>query len=730
MKFFSNKPLSMKIPMIITAMAMLGLATSSTFNLVELSRTLNHAEGERLQALMESRKASIENYLESIQEDLSATAKSPYVREALLQYKQAWYTFGGNPEQDLQQFYIHDNPNPVGKRENLDYANDGSDYSAAHKRYHGWFRHFLNLKGYYDIFLFDMDGNLLYTVFKEADFATNLNTGKYKDTDLGNAYRAAAQSDDPEAQHFFDFKPYAPSNGQPASFIAQSVVSESGSKLGVLVFQMPVERINKVMHVSSGLGDTGDTYLVGEDHLLRSDSRLSKESTILKQKKDNEAVDFALEGKSGQTMVEEEDGNRYMVAYGPMELLGTQYAVIAEKSEKEIWEPIYEQIVSVIFGLFFNALFITVMGIFVARTISRPISSMAEAMANLAKENYDVSVPGIERKDEIGRMAASVQVFKENGLEGKNLRERQVENERRAEEDKKRMMNELANSFDAKVGGAIKSLSMAAEKLQGAAKGMENTARETENASSSVASASEQTSANAATVASATEEMTASAREISKQISDVATKANMAANSANSTSRKVDELNKLVANIGEVVVAIKDIAEQTNLLALNATIEAARAGEAGKGFAVVADEVKKLASETAKKTEEIETRITEIQQATQDSVEAMQHIIRNIADIDSASTGTAGAVEEQNSVIAEISRNISEVSDAARQVASIIANVQSAANDTGQASQMLNVSAGEIADLSSNLEASVRDFLSQIRDDRGGSGIKVAQAAE
>jgi methyl-accepting chemotaxis protein len=229
-------------------------------------------------------------------------------------------------------------------------------------------------------------------------------------------------------------------------------------------------------------------------------------------------------------------------------------------------------------------------------------------------------------------------------------------------------------------------------------------------------------------VASATEEMTASAHEISKQVSDVALKANQASASANSTSQKVDELKGLVSNIGEVVTAIKGIAEQTNLLALNATIEAARAGEAGKGFAVVADEVKKLANETARKTEEIENRISQIQGATQASVQAMQEIIRNISDIDSASTGTASAVEEQNSVISEITRNITEVSDAARQVASVIGNVQMAANETGEASQMLSVSAAEISDLSFSLQNAVKAFLDKIRADNAGGEAANANA--
>jgi len=276
----------------------------------------------------------------------------------------------------------------------------------------------------------------------------------------------------------------------------------------------------------------------------------------------------------------------------------------------------------------------------------------------------------------------------------------------------------VADVFDERVGGTIRSLAAAAEKLQDASLNMESTAAQTESSSNSVASAAEETSANVSTVSAATEEMTASAHEISTQISSVAAKSNLAATSAQSTSQKVNELNQLVENIGEVVVAIKGIAEQTNLLALNATIEAARAGDAGKGFAVVADEVKKLANETGQKTEEIEGRITEIQSATQASVAAMQEIISNISEIDQASAGTASAVEEQNSVIAEITRSISEVAEASQQVASEISSVQLASGETGQASQMLKISADDIAGLSDNLEQAVGSFLAQVRGEQ------------
>ncbi len=364
------------------------------------------------------------------------------------------------------------------------------------------------------------------------------------------------------------------------------------------------------------------------------------------------------------------------------------------------------------------SLLLAAIGFLVMRNgVVKPLLQMAKSMTELSSGNLDIDIPAAHKKDEVGQMAKALIVFKDNAIESKRMVAEQDRIKQQAEKDKKQFMYELADRFDSQVGGSIQSLSAAAEKLQDASKEMEVTARTTQEASGSVAAASEETSANASTVASATEEMTASAHEISDQVSNVAKKASEASDSANRTSQQVNDLNTLVGNIGVVVTAIKDIAEQTNLLALNATIEAARAGEAGKGFAVVADEVKKLATETAKKTTEIENRIAEIQKATQASVEAVQNIIHNIEDIDGLSSSAAGAVEEQNAVINEITRNISEVSSAAREVAGVIGQVQQGAASTGHSAEMLRGSADEIADLSSSLASAVEGFLSQIRSD-------------
>lgn len=305
--------------------------------------------------------------------------------------------------------------------------------------------------------------------------------------------------------------------------------------------------------------------------------------------------------------------------------------------------------------------------------------------------------------------------FAQNALtEAKAAKVKQEEAEKKSKAERSITMHQIAEDFDAQVGSLILSLSSASSKLQDTATDMRGIAEKTTQNSESVATSSEEASANVNTVAAAMEEMSATASEISMQVNNVKDKSKDMAHNADSASKTVSILDQLAENIGEVVTSIRDIAEQTNLLALNATIEAARAGEAGKGFAVVADEVKKLASETANKTSEIESRISEIQSATKDSVYAVEEIIKNIGEIDGAVTGVSAAIEEQNITTKEVTRSVTEASAGVSNVSKIIMDVQNSAVETRQSSDIVLTSASEVATLSDNLQNSVRTLIQKM----------------
>ena len=347
--------------------------------------------------------------------------------------------------------------------------------------------------------------------------------------------------------------------------------------------------------------------------------------------------------------------------------------------------------------------------------LSKPIIGMTAAMMRLSDGDLEAEIPAQGRKDEIGEMAKSVQVFKENAIRNKELEAEQEEQKRRAEKEKRELMNKLADDFDASVGGIVETVSSASAELNSTAQSMASIAEETSSQANSVAAASEEASTNVQTVASATEEMSNSIREINQQVADASQASKKAVEDVSNTATQIETLAATTDKIGEVVSMISDIAEQTNLLALNATIESARAGEAGKGFAVVASEVKALANETAKATEGISELITEVQAQTKTSVSAIADIGAVITRLEETSTAIAAAMEEQGATTQEVARNVSEAASGTQEVTSNIAGVTQASQEAGTAASQVTSASAELSKQSEMMKTEVDKFLEQVR---------------
>jgi methyl-accepting chemotaxis protein len=354
------------------------------------------------------------------------------------------------------------------------------------------------------------------------------------------------------------------------------------------------------------------------------------------------------------------------------------------------------------------------LGAIIIYGITRPLGTRTASMGSLAQGDLSVVITGIERQDEVGVLARSLQVFKDNAIEARRLAALQ-EAENQAKMRRAEVLYQLTKTFEHNVSALTQGLSSAASEMEATAQSMTTVAGQTTRQSVTVSSAAQQTSANVQTVAAATEELSISIREIASQVSQSSQIADKAVQGARRTDATVQELASMASKIGDVVQLINTIAGQTNLLALNATIEAARAGEAGKGFAVVATEVKELASQTAKATEEIGAQIASVQQATGQTVAAIQEIARTIAEMSQISTSIAAAMEEQGAATSEIARNVQEAARGTEAVTGSIVDVQNGAGETSAAASQVLGAAQELARHSNDLGHEVATFLQGVK---------------
>ena len=344
-----------------------------------------------------------------------------------------------------------------------------------------------------------------------------------------------------------------------------------------------------------------------------------------------------------------------------------------------------------------------------------PLQRTCAAMDELAKGNLAVDIPFVDRTNEIGRIARSLQVFKDHLVETTQLRSEQEEMKTRSAEERRTVMARIADDFERSIGGVIRETATAADELQNSASSMSTIAVGTTDQSGKVAAAAEQTASNVQTVAASAEELSSSIQEIARQVTQSSSIAQSAVGQASRTEAMVGRLVEASQKIGEVMALIQTIAGQTNLLALNATIEAARAGEAGKGFAVVATEVKALSSQTAKATEDITSQIQAIRDATGSTVEAIREIGTTIGQMNEITGSIAAAVEEQGAATNEIARSVQQAAQGAQGVMQNIAGVREASVQVDAAATLVLNAAARLTSQSEQLETETGKFLGNIR---------------
>ncbi|MCU0720323.1 MAG: methyl-accepting chemotaxis protein [Pirellula sp.] len=574
----------------------------------------------------------------------------------------------------LQNAFIASNPYPLGKKFELLESPAKSKYDAAHEHVHRYLTNYITEFGYYDMFLIDSKtGDLVYSVFKEADFATNLHHGPFADTSLGRAFQKAnllSQNDQPV---LLDFAKYFPSYEAPASFLATPIF-DGNEKIGVLALQMSIDTINKVMDLGTTLGENTEAYIVADDYLPRSDSKLdTKNRTIVNAFRNplqgtmrSDSVERALKGESGILQGVNYLGQPTISSYSPINALGLQWAVIVDQPIDVALSGISEinkandkaqnSLVFWTFALLCGAVAVIVpLSLWIIRGLMKPIESTIATLRDIAEGEGDLTRRLDEnRADELGQLAKWFNAF---ASRIHDLICIVTENAQQLSANSVQLRS-TAESLSSQVSSSKQqsaSVSAAAEQMSVS---MINVSQNTDSMSNSIRA-----------VAASVEEMNSTIREIAGNAEKSASVAGKAASLVEESNDRISALGQSANEIGKVIQVIQEIAEQTNLLALNATIEAARAGEAGKGFAVVATEVKELAKQTAAATDDIRARIEAIQGSTTDAVGSIRAISDVINNVNEVSRSIAAAVEEQSITTRQISDNVIQSASSAEVVA-------------------------------------------------------------
>jgi methyl-accepting chemotaxis protein len=718
------------------------------------------AQEETLSSENQKRDESLKDYYENqFLQKLNAGSENTYGLEQF--WSQSLIT------RRLQYRYISNNPNPLGSKEVLERSPEDQAYHRTHGHFHPIIRSYLQKFGYYDIFLISAKtGHIVYSVFKEIDYATSLLTGPYKDTNFAEVFRKARDAKQADEAFLIDFKPYLPSYNAPASFIA-SPIFKDGNLLGVLIFQMPIDKINSVMTNANrwtemGLGISGETYLVGEDKTLRSQSRFfiedpenyyqalqdagagikniqqikSTQTTIGLQSVDTKGVNEALSGAAAIQIFPDYRNVPVLSAYKPLAIKDVHWVIMSEMDLAEAMENVYSLRNQIIFWAAGILIVILMVSILFSKKLSAPLLAIVDALNDIAEGEGDLTkrLPD-QSGDEVGDVARGFNRFVQKISDDLAVVARNSDMLFQTSKDLLNTSSNIHQNTHVMANNTDRAVATSNDVKADMAEVMALT-EETKDFIVSVSAAVEELSANLNTIASASQEASANMAGLTDNTNQIANAIQTISDSIESFSSALSKINLNTAEavrlatqsdehakstlksmtqlfsasqtIGQIVQIVQSISSQTNMLALNATIEAASAGDSGKGFAVVANEVKELAKQTGEANSQIDEQIEQIQEIASTTLGMTEKIADSVTQVAGINQKISQDIDYQSSMVAETAKSADYIKESSRTSAINIneaaAGLSDVTQSTTEASKAANDSSQSVASVSSRVQ--------------------------
>ncbi|MCV2403951.1 methyl-accepting chemotaxis protein [Marinomonas sp. C2222] len=684
--------------------ALIVTAISLTFS----TSSLKESAFEKVSSLEQSKKALVQEYLHGLEDVVSLLAKSPIVRHSLEDFDAAFKKVSKNettklPSMDtirndltrfysnefepalkessgslsvpsmsalttplsdtaaiLQYAYITNNPKPVGSKGELPYSEYGLEYDVVHKKAHSYLTDVQQKFDFYDVFLVNPEGDVVYSVFKELDYATSLADGPYSNSGLAASYRKGLTVSK-GGSAFTDFSLYIPSYNAPAGFISAPIYGENNKVLGVLIAQFPIEVLNELMSKREGLGEYGEAYLVGKDNLMRSKSYLDPENHSVKAsfqypdkgRVDAHSIEEAQKGNTGYEILDNYKGDEVISAYTPLEVADLGWVLIIDVSIDEALSSTKVLLDTITVITLIILVAVIAIALAVVKMITKPLGGEPKEIQEIVAQ-----VAGGDLTHEFNASADPASIYGAMSKMTSNL---------------SGLVSQIRQTIHTQSSTSEGLAAITEETSQNIQEQHANTTQ-ISSSMSEMAVSFKEVANNIQEAASASEVADGNLEQSLEIVSRAAQDINAVADELKRSQVSVDNLAQRTEDINAVVETIQGISDQTNLLALNAAIEAARAGETGRGFAVVADEVRGLAQRTQHETQQIAQIISALQTGSQEAQGVIHASVQNAQQVASKSQET---VDKLNEAV----DNVKRVSDIAVQVSTVSEQQSGVAHD-------------------------------------------------